>query len=155
MLKVHLPRPLILGTLGSSRTILIVVDANRRVRSVARSSLGLFLFRGARPPMTSINKHWCGKTNQAHQNHKHGDQGTAKQERLKLYAEQGQNSRPLPSTGGVINIATKQGSNTIHGTAYEYIRNEKLNANTFFDHLRSFRDTRLCIGTAYASAISR
>jgi hypothetical protein len=37
-------------------------------------------------------------------------------------------------TGGVINIATKQGSNTIHGTAYEYIRNEKLNANTFFNN---------------------
>jgi hypothetical protein len=52
---------------------LIVVDADRRSRSGARSSLGLFLFLGARPTMTSIDKHWRYKTYQAHKNHKHGD----------------------------------------------------------------------------------
>jgi hypothetical protein len=58
----------------------MIVDENSRLRSVARSSLGLFLFLGAQPPVTSINKHWRGKTDLARQNHKHGDQATAKHE---------------------------------------------------------------------------
>jgi hypothetical protein len=33
---------------------------------------------------------------------------------------------------GVINIATKSGTNQFHGTAYEYMRNTVLNASTFF-----------------------
>ena len=35
--------------------------------------------------------------------------------------------------GGVVNMATKPGTNQFHGTAYDYIRNAVLNANTFFD----------------------
>ena len=35
-------------------------------------------------------------------------------------------------TGGVINMSTKSGTNAFHGTAYEYIRNTVLNANSFF-----------------------
>jgi len=34
--------------------------------------------------------------------------------------------------GGVINFTTKSGSNVLHGTAYEFLRNRVLNANTFF-----------------------
>lgn len=34
--------------------------------------------------------------------------------------------------GGVINFTTKSGTNTLHGTAYEFLRNKALNANTFF-----------------------
>jgi Carboxypeptidase regulatory-like domain/TonB dependent receptor len=34
--------------------------------------------------------------------------------------------------GGVVNIASKSGSNTFHGSAYEYFRNRSLNANAFF-----------------------
>ena len=33
---------------------------------------------------------------------------------------------------GVINLATKSGTNQYHGTAYEYLRNTILNASTFF-----------------------
>ena len=33
---------------------------------------------------------------------------------------------------GVINLATKSGTNQFHGTAYEYLRNTVLNASTFF-----------------------
>jgi hypothetical protein len=36
------------------------------------------------------------------------------------------------SGGGVVNMATKSGSNEFHGSAYEYFRNKVLNANTFF-----------------------
>jgi hypothetical protein len=36
--------------------------------------------------------------------------------------------------GGVINIATKRGSNSFHGSAYEYLRNKVLNANTYFNN---------------------
>jgi hypothetical protein len=43
-----------------------------------------------------------------------------------LEAEFGQTS------GGVINLATKSGTNTIHGTAYEFVRNDALNARNRF-----------------------
>src|ERR1700719_3078163 len=35
--------------------------------------------------------------------------------------------------GGVINMSTKSGTNTWHGTAYEYLRNKVFNANEFFN----------------------
>jgi carboxypeptidase family protein len=34
--------------------------------------------------------------------------------------------------GGVINLTTKSGTNTYHGTGFEFLRNEKLNARNFF-----------------------
>ncbi len=37
-------------------------------------------------------------------------------------------------SGGVINMSTKSGTNTIHGTVYEYIRNKELNANDWFSN---------------------
>ena len=37
--------------------------------------------------------------------------------------------------GGVVNITTKSGSNTFHGTGYEYLRNKVLNANDYFFNL--------------------
>jgi hypothetical protein len=35
-------------------------------------------------------------------------------------------------TGGVINLASKSGTNQFHGSAYEFFRNRALNAGTFF-----------------------
>ena len=37
-------------------------------------------------------------------------------------------------TGGAINVTTKSGTNTFHGTLLEYFRNDKLDANTFFSN---------------------
>src|SRR5215510_4423518 len=34
--------------------------------------------------------------------------------------------------GGVINLSTRGGTNTLHGSAYEFLRNKVLNANDFF-----------------------
>ncbi len=34
--------------------------------------------------------------------------------------------------GGVINVATKQGTNALHGSAFEFLRNSQLDANGFF-----------------------
>jgi Carboxypeptidase regulatory-like domain/TonB dependent receptor len=35
-------------------------------------------------------------------------------------------------SGGVINLSTKSGTNSLHGEAYEYLRNKVLDANDFF-----------------------
>ena len=37
--------------------------------------------------------------------------------------------------GGVVNFTTKSGTNELHGSAYEFLRNKDLNANTFFNNL--------------------
>ncbi len=37
------------------------------------------------------------------------------------------------STGNVINVVTKSGTSRIHGDVYEYLRNGKLDANSFFN----------------------
>ncbi len=34
--------------------------------------------------------------------------------------------------GGVVNVATRAGSNTLHGSIFEYLRNENLNARNYF-----------------------
>ena len=36
--------------------------------------------------------------------------------------------------GGVVNMTTKSGTNQFHGSAYEFLRNKVLNANTFFNN---------------------
>ena len=40
------------------------------------------------------------------------------------------------TSGGIINAASRSGSNTLHGSAYEFIRNSKLDTRNFFDTLR-------------------
>lgn len=37
--------------------------------------------------------------------------------------------------GGVISVVTKSGTNQFHGSAFEYVRNDKFNANSFFNKL--------------------
>ena len=43
-------------------------------------------------------------------------------------AEYGRNA------GGIVSIVTKSGTNSLHGTAYDYVRNNYFNANTFFNN---------------------
>ena len=38
------------------------------------------------------------------------------------------------TSGGILNIVTKNGGNSLHGTGYEFLQNEKLNANSFFSN---------------------
>src|ERR1700722_16558726 len=37
------------------------------------------------------------------------------------------------SNGGVVSVVTKSGTNEVHGTAFDYLRNTDLNANNFFN----------------------
>ncbi|NWF85126.1 MAG: TonB-dependent receptor [Bryobacteraceae bacterium] len=37
------------------------------------------------------------------------------------------------SMGSVVNVSLKSGTNSLHGTAFEFLRNEKLDAKNFFD----------------------
>ena len=41
-------------------------------------------------------------------------------------------------TGGVVNVVTKSGSNSLHGSAFEFLRNTALDARNFFSPERSF-----------------
>ena len=36
--------------------------------------------------------------------------------------------------GGVVNLTSKSGTNDLHGSAYEFLRNRVLNSNTFFNN---------------------
>jgi hypothetical protein len=36
--------------------------------------------------------------------------------------------------GGIISVVTKSGTNQLHGSAFEYLRNDDFNANTFFNN---------------------
>jgi hypothetical protein len=42
--------------------------------------------------------------------------------------------------GGIVNVATKSGTNTYHGSAWEFLRNDVLDANSFFSN--KFGDPR-------------
>ena len=41
-------------------------------------------------------------------------------------------------SGGIVNVATKSGTNTIHGSAFEFLRNTSLDARNFYSPERSF-----------------
>ena len=38
------------------------------------------------------------------------------------------------SGGGIVSVVIKSGTNSLHGTAFDYLRNEDLDANTFFNN---------------------
>jgi len=40
------------------------------------------------------------------------------------------------TAGSVLNVVYKSGTNEFHGTAYEFLRNSKLDANTFYNNMR-------------------
>ena len=41
-------------------------------------------------------------------------------------------------SGGIVNVVTKSGSNQLHGSAFEFLRNTDLDARNFFSPERSF-----------------
>ncbi|HUS08103.1 MAG TPA: carboxypeptidase regulatory-like domain-containing protein [Bryobacteraceae bacterium] len=47
------------------------------------------------------------------------------------------------SAGAVVNVSLKSGTNTLHGSAYEFLQNTKLNANDYFSNLNKLPRTQL------------
>src|SRR5579884_2910229 len=51
-------------------------------------------------------------------------------------------------SGGIVNAVTKSGTNSVHGTAFEFVRNTDLDARNFFSPQRSFYRQNQFGGTA-------
>ena len=63
-----------------------------------------------------------------------------------------------PRLGGVVNVATKSGTNSFRGTAYEFYRNDKLATNTFDNKANDIEKgefTRHQLGFSIGGPISR
>jgi hypothetical protein len=45
--------------------------------------------------------------------------------------------------GGIISVVTKSGSNKFHGSGFDFLRNDALNANTFFNKVNGLKRDRL------------
>ena len=56
------------------------------------------------------------------------------------------------SAGAVINVSLKSGTNKLHGSAYEFLQNTKLNANDFFNNLNGLPRTQLRLNRWGATA---
>jgi hypothetical protein len=57
------------------------------------------------------------------------------------------------SGGGVVNLITRGGGRDFHGTAYEFLRNDRLNANNFFSNAQGVfgpNDANVTLGLAKA-----
>lgn len=59
------------------------------------------------------------------------------------------------TSGGVINAATRSGTNGFHGDVYEFLRNDKLDARNFFDQLGKPPFRRNQFGVAAGGPIRR
>jgi carboxypeptidase family protein/TonB-dependent receptor-like protein len=57
--------------------------------------------------------------------------------------------------GGVVSIATKSGTNVLHGSAFEFFRNSKMDARNFFDEGKPAPFTRHQFGGAAGGPIVR
>jgi hypothetical protein len=64
-------------------------------------------------------------------------------------------SAQFPGNGAVVNAATKSGTNSLHGSLYEYLRNDNLDARSYFDPLNQPEFQRNQFGGALGGRIKK
>jgi len=57
--------------------------------------------------------------------------------------------------GGIVNVVTKSGTNQLHASLFEFLRNEDLNGKNFFDHNQTNPSTGLQIPNSARGAFKR
>ena len=114
------------------------VIASRQTTSapVLESHYQFFSINGSRPDQSQFLLDGGNDTNLAF----NGPEYTPQVEEVQEYRTQTSNFSAAygNSSGGVINIASKAGSNDFHGSLFEYARNDIFSANDFLlEHGRS------------------
>lgn len=128
-----------LPMLGRNSNALMVLEpgvvATRATTSapVLESHYQFFSINGSRPDQSQFLLDGGNDTNLAF----NGPEYTPQVEEVQEYRTQTSNfsAQYGNSSGGVINIATKAGTNAFHGSVFEYARNDIFSANDYFSNL--------------------
>ena len=99
---------------------------------VLESHYQFFSINGSRPDQSKFTLDGGNDTNLAF----NGPEYTPQVEEVQEYRIETSNfgAETGNSAGGIVNIATKSGTNEIHGSLFEYLRNDDFSANDFFSN---------------------
>ena len=108
---------------------------------VLESHYQFFSMNGSRPDQSKFTLDGGNDTNLAF----NGPEYTPQVEEVQEYRTQTSSfgAETGNSAGGIVNIATKSGTNEFHGSLFEYLRNDDFSANNYFSNLAAVRRGRM------------